>query len=170
MIIIIISPPKSFITLTTCVINDEKFKVLKCKCKNYICNKCFNKLVTPKCPFCAQLFGILCGNQPTNGTMNVTCSNFTLPGFNDCNSTIKIDYNIPSGVQGKDHPNPGVSYLGAQRTAYLPNNNEGKRALELLKRAFDQRLIFTVGRSVTTGQDNIVTWNDIHHKTNISGQ
>jgi deltex len=30
-------------------------------------------------------------------------------------------------------------------------------------------LIFTVGKSVTTGLDNQVVWNGIHHKTNTSG-
>ena len=39
----------------------------------------------------------------------------------------------------------------------------------LLKRAFDAQLIFTVGTSVTTGQSDVVTWNDIHHKTNTHG-
>ena len=34
--------------------------------------------------------------------------------------------------------------------------------------AWAQRLMFTVGRSITTGQDNCVTWNDIHMKTNVS--
>ena len=38
--------------------------------------------------------------------------------------------------------------------------------MQLLKKAFEARLTFTVGRSVTTGMDNTVVWNDIHHKTN----
>ena len=38
-----------------------------------------------------------------------------------------------------------------------------------MKKAFDRKLIFTVGRSVTTGHDNRVVWNGIHHKTNLSG-
>ena len=29
--------------------------------------------------------------------------------------------------------------------------------------------VFTVGKSVTSGQENVVTWNDIHHKTSIYG-
>ena len=69
--------------------------------------------------------------------------------------------------------------------------------LRLLKRAFKQRVIFTVGASTTTGNNNskyyqpkvkeskvlvhnlssrlfpgaqnVITWNDIHHKTQISG-
>jgi hypothetical protein len=68
------------------------------------------------------------------------------------------------------HPNPGVQYYGTRRTGLLPDNDEGREVLELLKRAFDAGLIFTVGRSITTGADNMVVWNDIHHKTNFTGQ
>jgi len=41
--------------------------------------------------------------------------------------------------------------------------------LQLLRRAFEARLVFTVGTSVRTGRHNQVTWNDIHHKTNMYG-
>ena len=68
-----------------------------------------------------------------------------------------------------DHPNPGQPYSGTDRTAYLPNNAEGQEVLGLLKQAFDAGLVFTIGRSVTTGADNVVVWNDIHHKTNDTG-
>ncbi|KAG8430906.1 hypothetical protein GDO86_019770, partial [Hymenochirus boettgeri] len=67
----------------------------------------------------------------------------------------------------KNHPHPGTPYSGTSRTAYLPNNKEGQEVLRLLRRAFDQKLIFTIGRSRTTGAENTVTWNDIHHKTSM---
>lgn len=35
--------------------------------------------------------------------------------------------------------------------AYLPDNTEGREILELVKKAFSQRLVFTVGSSLTTG-------------------
>lgn len=41
--------------------------------------------------------------------------------------------------------------------------------LRLLKTAFERKLIFTVGRSVTTGKDNRIVWSGIHHKTNLNG-
>jgi deltex-like protein len=41
--------------------------------------------------------------------------------------------------------------------------------LELLREAFNRKLTFTVGRSVTTGLDNQIVWNGIHHKTSTSG-
>lgn len=74
----------------------------------------------------------------------------------------------PVGPQ-EEHPSPGQPYEGTSRTAYLPDSPEGARTLALLRRAFDQKLIFTVGRSTTSGRDNAVTWNDIHHKTSTHG-
>jgi len=67
------------------------------------------------------------------------------------------------------HPNPGMKYYGTTREAYLPENSDGRHVLELLQRAFKLRQIFTIGQSRTTGYDNVVTWNDIHHKTSIDG-
>merc|ERR1712107_195522 len=40
-----------------------------------------------------------------------------------------------------------------------------RRALHGLYLAWEQRLLFTVGTSLTTNQSNCVTWNDIHLKT-----
>jgi len=63
----------------------------------------------------------------------------------------------------------GVSYPSTHRTAYLPNNKEGNEVLGLLRKAFDRRLIFIVGDSVTTGAKNVIVWNGIHHKTSLFG-
>ena len=51
-------------------------------------------------------------------------------------------------------PSLGMDYRGDGRTAYLPNNVEGRAALRMLKRAFMRGLLFTVGKSITTGRDN----------------
>ena len=59
----------------------------------------------------------------------------------------------------------GRHYTGTTRTAYLPNNQEGQHVLQLLKKAFKARLLFTVGTSVTSGTKNTIVWNDVHHKT-----
>jgi hypothetical protein len=45
----------------------------------------------------------------------------------------------------------------------------GRQVLALLRRAFDQRLTFTVGTSITTGMSDCVIWNGIHHKTSPAG-
>ena len=91
-----------------------------------------------------------------------------LPGYEKC-GTIQINYHIPSGKQGKEHPHPGRHFAGTARTAYVPDSPEGRKVARLLKKAFDARLIFTVGTSHTTGATDAVVWNDIHHKTSMSG-
>ena len=107
------------------------------------------------------------GNQP-DGTMDHHISSQSLPGYEGC-GTIIINYRIPSGIQGPDHPNSGTRFSGTSRVAYLPDNREGQKVLTMLKKAFDQRLVFTVGTSVTSGATNTVVWNGIHHKTSIQG-
>lgn len=118
-----------------------------------------------ECPNCKTLHGEKLGNQPP-GNMNVTTLRRSLPGHPDC-GTLQITYNISNGIQGSEHPHPGRPYhaIGFPRTAYIPNNEKGKKVVRLLSEAWRRRLIFTVGPSVTTGMDNCVTWNEIHHKT-----
>ena len=41
--------------------------------------------------------------------------------------------------------------------------------MKLLEIAFERKLLFTVGLSVTTGQENTTVWNGVHHKTNTHG-
>ena len=36
-------------------------------------------------------------------------------------------------------------------------------------KAWERRLTFTIGTSVTTGQPDTVVWNEIHHKTERHG-
>ncbi|XP_056254363.1 E3 ubiquitin-protein ligase DTX3L-like [Seriola aureovittata] len=155
----------------TCPICMDTFTNKKSlKCKHGFCEECLEqakKSMGPICPLCKDVFGKIEGDQP-DGNMSLTTSTMSLPGFSHC-GTIVIDYNIRSGKQTKKHPNPGQHYGGIHRTAYLPDNSEGREVLKLLKKAFDQRLIFTIGTSRTTGLDNQVTWNDIHHKTSTTG-
>ena len=72
-------------------------------------------------------------------------------------------------MQGAGHPHPGVRFSGTQRIAYLPDSAEGRQVLSLLKVCFERRHTFAVGRSLTTGVDNVITWGTVHHKTNTSG-
>ncbi|NXQ38899.1 DTX3L ligase, partial [Catharus fuscescens] len=139
------------------------------KCKHAFCKVCIDKAMTYKraCPVCNSICGVLTGNQP-DGTMSVKKHDFSLPGYPRC-GTIQIEYSMKGGIQTKSHPNPGQHYKPAFRTAYLPDNEEGREILQLLRRAFNQKLIFTVGQSRTTGKQNVITWNDIHHKTSIDG-
>ncbi|KAG1937364.1 putative E3 ubiquitin-protein ligase DTX3 [Pimephales promelas] len=140
------------------------------KCKHKFCKDCLATAfqLKPACPICGEIYGDLTGTQPKVGTMTVSRDSSSLPGYRQY-GTIVINYHIPSGRQGNEHPNPGMDYQGASRIAYLPDSTEGNNVLKLLRRAFDQRLIFTIGYSSTTGKNNVVTWNDIHHKTSRDG-
>nr|XP_020023583.1 E3 ubiquitin-protein ligase DTX3L isoform X1 [Castor canadensis] len=139
------------------------------KCKHEFCTACIRMSMTykPVCPVCLTSYGVHKGNQP-NGTMTYSVSRASLPGYENC-GTITIRYNIESGIQTEEHPNPGKPYSGTHRTAYLPDNKEGREVLGLLRAAFDQKLIFTVGISRMSGISDVITWNDIHHKTSQSG-
>ncbi|KAF4093759.1 hypothetical protein AMELA_G00005590 [Ameiurus melas] len=143
----------------------------KVKCGHEFCKECLKQIIKSSgeiCPLCKKIFGILKGNQP-EGTMEVQHYKHTdLPGFPRC-GTIIISYHIPNGIQKSEHPNPGKPYYGTQRTAYLPDNAEGNHVLKLLRRAFDQKLIFTVGTVTKNEGEDVVTWSDIHHKTSTSG-
>ncbi|NWR90269.1 DTX3L ligase, partial [Furnarius figulus] len=139
------------------------------KCKHAFCKNCISQAMAIKqvCPVCNTVYGVLKGDQP-EGTMSTRKLAFSLPGYTGC-STIEICYDMKGGIQTKNHPNPGQHYGPTLRIAYLPDNAEGQEILELLRKAFNQKLIFTVGQSRTTGTQNVITWNDIHHKTSIDG-
>ncbi|XP_078208119.1 E3 ubiquitin-protein ligase DTX3L isoform X1 [Callithrix jacchus] len=139
------------------------------KCKHEFCTPCIDKAMEykPICPTCQTSYGVQKGNQP-DGSMVVRVSRESLPGYDSC-GTIEINYNMKGGKQTKEHPNPGKIYPGVHRTAYLPDNKEGRKVLELLRRAFEQKLIFTVGNSRALGISDVITWNDIHHKTSKFG-
>ncbi|XP_036067760.1 serine-rich adhesin for platelets isoform X6 [Oryzias melastigma] len=139
-------------------------------CKHEFCKLCLQeaeKSSGPICPVCRKVFGIIQGNQP-DGTMTWMKSSAPVPGFPHC-GTIIITYSIPSGRQTEKHPIPGLYYTGTTRTAYLPDNKEGNEVLMLLKKAFDQKLIFTIGASRTTGYEDQVTWSNITQKTSLYG-
>jgi len=122
--------------------------------------ECLNNLIgdktSIKCPVCSKIYGILMGNMPY-GTFNAYKIQQRCQGFN-CD-TILINYNFPSGN----------GYSGTSRNCYLPNNKEGREVLALLYIAFQRKLTFTVGTSITTGRKNTVVWNGIHHKTSLFG-
>ncbi|XP_072381963.1 protein deltex [Diabrotica undecimpunctata] len=119
-----------------------------------------------QCAVCGCIYGEKHGNQPP-GTMEWRRVDRSLPGHQNCR-TIQIIYNIQSGIQGPDHPNPGREYyaVGFPRVAYLPDNPKGKKVLRLLYTAWQRKLIFTVSRSHTTGCEDVVSWN-IPHKTEM---
>ncbi|XP_072197344.1 E3 ubiquitin-protein ligase DTX3L [Excalfactoria chinensis] len=144
-------------------------KAILPKCKHEFCKSCIETALEYKqtCPVCNTVYGIMQGDQP-EGRMHFKRISTPLPGYPSC-GTIQIEYVMQSGIQTQNHPNPGKPYYGITRKAYLPDNEEGQEVLKLLRRAFKQRLIFTVGNSRTTGAEDVITWNDIHHKTSMYG-
>ncbi|KAK7915947.1 hypothetical protein WMY93_011708 [Mugilogobius chulae] len=138
----------------------------KLDCKHEFCENCLERFES-MCPICKYVFGLVEGDQP-EGTMTWFKSISSLPGFERC-GFIEITYNIPSGTQTVKHPKPGKHFEGLNVKAYLPDNKEGREVLQLLKRAFDQKLIFTIGTSRSTGGKYMVMWNGIRHKTSTFG-
>ncbi|XP_041360710.1 protein mono-ADP-ribosyltransferase PARP14-like [Gigantopelta aegis] len=141
------------------------------KCGHTFCKDCIDtqfQNYKPVCPNCGELYGMLTGNMPTGGKMAVSHSSTTLPGYGYCGHYCII-YSFLSGRQTKEHPEEGKWYSGITRTAYIPDTQEGRTVLAMLRVAWERRLTFTIGRSVTTGQEGVITWNDIHHKTNTYG-
>ncbi|KAF2976671.1 hypothetical protein EK904_010925 [Melospiza melodia maxima] len=117
-----------------------------------------NKDGSLQCPSCKTIYGEKTGTQP-KGKMEISTFPQSLPGHKDC-GTIRIVYHISRGIQGPEHPNPGMPYTarGFPRYCYLPDNEKGRKVLELLKVAWKRRLIFTVGTSNTTGESNTVNF------------
>ncbi len=172
-------------------INDyfQKSKKMCPSCGSSLFVQKIARLIISPFDLIGTMYGILTGNQPLNAKMDVrVLPNRSLPGHEPSN-TVEITYTVPNGIQTvrlfeqipqsnlldwfhswkNEHPSPGRPYAGTSRIAYLPDTAEGREVLALLRKAFDNRLIFTIGRSRTTNADNVVTWNDIHHKTAMNG-
>ncbi|XP_059618752.1 protein deltex [Phlebotomus argentipes] len=150
------------------------------RCQHLMHLECLNEMIINQqkenqsqalyieCPVCGIVYGEKIGNQPP-GSMSWIIIPKSLPGY-DGQNTIQIVYNIASGVQGPDHPHPGRAFfaVGFPRTCYLPDCPLGRKVLRFLKIAFDRRLLFSIGRSATTGREDVVLWNSVDHKTQYS--
>ena len=139
-------------------------------CEHVFHGKCLKDVLkkSHKCPVCRAVVVEKLGPCP-DGYMYVrTCKTRHCAGYEDCGAII-VDYQLLGGIQGSQHENPGARYNGDYRMAYLPDNEAGRRVLELFKKAWKMKLTFTVGTSLSTGRRDVVTWNDIHHKTSLNG-
>ncbi|XP_032405905.1 E3 ubiquitin-protein ligase DTX3L-like isoform X4 [Xiphophorus hellerii] len=116
---------------------------------------------TSSLPLTIQSWEAFLGSLVSSGTDRTNTSRMSAK-FQENEQAMEVKTN-------KKHPNPGQPYQGTTRTAYLPDNEEGQEVLKLLKKAFDQKMTFTVGTSRTSGLDNQVIWNDISHKTSKTG-
>ena len=152
-----------------CSICGDKSPTNRFQCCHSFCKYCFkgNFVSDVKCPSCIHTNTRA---QPENGQMTFTVDNErSFPGYTPA-GTIVITYEILPGKQDKDYQNPGESYEGTKGTTYLPNTAEGRKMHDLLKKAFDARLVFSLERSDSLGKSKYVMWNGISHKTNIDGR
>eukprot|EP00105_Crassostrea_gigas_P003789 XP_011416745.2 PREDICTED: E3 ubiquitin-protein ligase DTX3L-like [Crassostrea gigas] len=152
-----------------CMDTPTKPKKLR-KCGHIFCKECIEQYFEykPVCPSCDTIYGKVTGDQPP-GTMSIRTNGIRLQGFNDSRGSIVLTYFFNDGKQGEEHPDPGKVYKGFSRSGYLPFNKKGRLIAKLLNVAFSRRLVFTIGRSRTTGHDGVITWNDIYHKTRMEG-
>ncbi|XP_053660049.1 protein deltex [Anopheles marshallii] len=159
----------------------QKVNVALSRCKHQMHLDCLNMLLVKQrrsvssqknyyieCPTCMSVYGVKIGNQPP-GTMTYQLLSGGLPGYPPT-GIYEITYNITSGVQGPHHPNPGAAFfaVGFPRRCYLPNTLLGTKILYYLDVAFRRGLLFTIGRSVTTGVEDVVMWTSIEHKSQVS--
>ncbi|KAJ1346052.1 hypothetical protein KIN20_000727 [Parelaphostrongylus tenuis] len=150
-------------------------EVLELPCAHQYHVQCFREYLNSPghkkwCPMCRKYFDLPLGDQPSEARMFIS-KNFSLklPGHEDSDFTYEISYTVADGIQEASHIRPGKPFTGTRRRAYIPGTPEGTKVLRLLKFAFERRLIFTVGDSLTTGARNVVVWNNIHHKTSVYG-
>uniref|UniRef100_A0AC34RGN9 E3 ubiquitin-protein ligase n=1 Tax=Panagrolaimus sp. JU765 TaxID=591449 RepID=A0AC34RGN9_9BILA len=129
-------------------------------------DKCFKR--KKQCPMCMRWYAPSFGTQPLNARMRVKRISGHPPGHPKADGWFKITYTISSGIQTAHHIRPGVPFTGTTRSAYLPNDEEGRLILRLLQKAFEHRHTFTIGDSITSGMKNVPVW-VIHHKTSQTG-
>jgi deltex len=148
--------------------NQRVVQLPKCAARHPFHSECIAAALsaTPRCPVCMVPMAAACGTQP-DGVMTLQRIVSRLPG--ETCDTVVVNYHFPSGRQGPRHPSPGQAFYGTGRTAYFPYSARGRVVLQQLMRAWDARVLFTVGTSVTTGQTDCVVWNGVHHKTSMSG-
>lgn len=104
-----------------------------------------------------------------SGTLKIRQTPSLVPGFSPPPKCLQLEYDIPAGTQKPYHPNPGQPYAATTRYAYLPNNDDGCRLLIRFKVAWSHGYMFKIGRSLTSGLDNQVTWTTIPNKSSLNG-
>jgi len=120
-----------------------------------------------RCPSCSKIYGVVIGDCP-DATMMIS-EDPTIHLAGQPSGALVVTFRVPGGVQTQGHPNPGTMFDGTERQAFFPNSPEGTALCSMVEVAFKRRLVFTVGRSMTTGRDNCVVWNGLHMKTSPSG-
>ena len=139
-------------------------------CQHKYCRNCLSQLLRtkPNCVVCKKLLRQVNGSQPDGGRMSYKIHSGGVAGY-DQYATIAITYHFRNGFLSHTHPHVGHHFTGKTFTAYLPDSSEGREVLTLLQKAFDSKLLFTIGLSTTNTKEYTVIWNDIEHKTSKYG-
>ena len=142
------------------------------KCGHYFHAECALKSFSAcgnKCPVCNAILGPLTGPQPEGKMAIDFFESIELEGEQPKAGAFVITYIFLDGVQDERHLKKGVPYTGTSRRAILPACPKGQQFLRRMMQAWDARQLFNVGYSLTTGKENCVIWNTIHHKTSTNG-
>ena len=128
------------------------------------CIELCHKQAHLRCPICGVIYGIMTGDMP-KGSMRLIKYPSSAVDWEAYPNTdiLEVHYVFRGGKRDE------ILFPGTSRVAYLPYNDEGIEVLRLLIIAFERRLTFTIGTSVTTGRPNQIIWNGIHHKTALDG-
>jgi hypothetical protein len=78
-----------------------------------------------------------------------------------------ITYRFESGYQKNYHENPGVPYQATTKETFIPSTRDGRDLLKRLVIAFACGMTFKVGMSISSGEQNRVTFSSISHKTSL---
>lgn len=141
----------------------------KCIPGHYFHSSCISDALSTvsRCPNCQSIYETIIGPQPV-GYFVAYAVNRTCKGFEQYGSII-MNMAFPDGVQSSEHGNPGIRFHADTRCAFLPNNMDGREAFALIRLAFERKLLFTVGRSLTSGKENQIIFQSIHLKTRMDG-
>eukprot|EP00456_Euglypha_rotunda_P080180 TRINITY_DN77505_c0_g1_i1.p1 TRINITY_DN77505_c0_g1~~TRINITY_DN77505_c0_g1_i1.p1 ORF type:complete len:116 (+),score=19.46 TRINITY_DN77505_c0_g1_i1:77-424(+) len=82
----------------------------------------------------------------------------SLPGHKDC-GTIVMKFNFP----GNSDASTGATYPATEILGFLPNNADGKKALDLFEKAFERKQLFRIN------EEGQVSDNGFSIKTQKSG-
>ncbi|XP_038635235.1 uncharacterized protein LOC119954235 [Scyliorhinus canicula] len=148
---------------SSCASCKKNGRLLKLDCGHSLCKECRTHS-QPLCPACDQTVPSIRNENQPMGTMVWTSVNNLVGGKE---MMLKITYKILDGIQRECDPNPGQPFTGGLFTAYLPDNRSGNKILKLLVDAFNRGLTFKIV-PFPSGSAH-VTWNDIPHKTKITG-
>lgn len=150
--------------------NDDKSVVLN------VCGHCFHKSCIEdwfnskgqfkKCPSCRKAITKEIGFQPEHPDSYMRCERYSqcLPGHPEVGRLI-LTCCVPSGIQNATHPHPGRIYSGIRKKFLFPDNEEGRKLIELLRVAWEQKLLFRIEVTSKPNQNDHLVVNGFYLKT-----